>query len=1165
MAKSATEGGDAYLYPTLDDPNFALSISKRKEFYDTRYERPVGSVKELAEKLCSAQFELAPHQLFVHNFLSFQTPYNSLLLYHGLGSGKTCSAIGVAEEMRDYMRQVGSTKRILVVAAPNVQVNFRLQLFDERRLKEVDGVWTMQSCTGNKYLREVNPMNMRGLSRDNVIKQINRLIDQSYLFMGYIEFANYIGQRGRVSTEGLTAAQTQKRSQAKLRKHFSNRLVIIDEAHNVRVSDDRKGKRVAAALLRLVKAVRSLRLLLLSATPMYNSHKEIVWLLNLLSINDGRETLRPQDVFARDGAFRVGPDGEEVGKDLLMRRAIGYVSFVRGENPYTFPYRIWPSEFAPDRTFGALPAPRLQLNGRPLAQTMEVVSLYLTSPGDYQQRGYDYIIDRLHAGDFRMGGKEMPSFANMEAFGYTMLQRPLEALNIVYPYSPLSSDGAGFDPRELVGRTGLQRLMTYKETDEDSAGPRYELAYRDPGSPRVFSADVLPEYSGKMAAIVDAIMGSRGLVMVYSQYIDGGLLPLALALEERGLVRTSARPSLFAKPPAPRLVARTMQPGKKGQAYRPARYAMITGDRYLSPDNTAEMRMVTNVSNRNGDDVKVVLISQAAAEGLDFKFVRQVHVLEPWYNMNRIEQIIGRAVRTCSHSALPFEERNVQIFLHGTVLRDQSVEAADIYVYRLAELKAVQIGQVTRALKECAVDCLLNSEQNAFTVEALNQTVQQRLSNGEVIDYAVGDKPYSATCDYMQSCTFSCRPNAAVDAADVHLDTFSEAFIDMNSDRILQRVRDLMKDRHFYRKNELVARITAARDYPLVQINAALTRLVDDGNEFITDKYGRFGTLVNIGDLYLFQPVELDGNRVSIRSREVPVDYKRDALDFDLTAATAVPAIAPPPSVAEGSTPAAGPSTTAPAATTAVIAHIRELREEAMTDQVLVRGETSWYKYFAEGSRLAQEVGITAERSEAYLLSHIVEELSFAEQLALLNTVGPEGDELVPAARKILTDRALTEGSVTAVLLQDAGEPRLAVGGAPGTWKAGTPEDYVDMKGALAEVIGTYTPAAAKLAPYVGFIADFKKKFRIFKVKDMSRPRQRGARCDQAGKGESVRVLRGIMGDSLPDGFGAARQMVVCVLQELVLREYDRLRRDGVRWYVPPGAAALVKIASLQR
>ena len=107
--------------------------------YDGSIEDPI----KKAEKLCNAEFELAPHQLFVRNFLSFNTPYNSLLLYHGLGTGKTCSAITVSEEMRDYMKQMGITQRIIIVASPNVQENFKLQLFDERKLKQVNGVWNM--------------------------------------------------------------------------------------------------------------------------------------------------------------------------------------------------------------------------------------------------------------------------------------------------------------------------------------------------------------------------------------------------------------------------------------------------------------------------------------------------------------------------------------------------------------------------------------------------------------------------------------------------------------------------------------------------------------------------------------------------------------------------------------------------------------------------------------------------------------------------------------------------------------------------------------------------------------------------------------------------------------------------------------------------------------
>ena len=130
----------SFLYPTLNDPDFSKKIAEHQEFYDTQYDGEIHDIKAYAQKMCDEPFELMPHQLFVKNFLSFQTPYNSLLLYHGLGSGKTCSSIGIAEEMRQYMKQVGIKQRIIVVAAPNVQANYRLQLFDERRLKEEDGI-----------------------------------------------------------------------------------------------------------------------------------------------------------------------------------------------------------------------------------------------------------------------------------------------------------------------------------------------------------------------------------------------------------------------------------------------------------------------------------------------------------------------------------------------------------------------------------------------------------------------------------------------------------------------------------------------------------------------------------------------------------------------------------------------------------------------------------------------------------------------------------------------------------------------------------------------------------------------------------------------------------------------------------------------------------------
>ena len=138
-----------FLYPVLDDKNFNIRIASKKEFYDNKYEEKTQSqfqnIKEISQMICeNTEFELEPHQMFVRNFLSFQTPYNGLLLFHGLGTGKTCSSISVCEEMRTYLQQLGITKRIIIVASPAVQKNFKMQLFDETKLREVNGLWNIK-------------------------------------------------------------------------------------------------------------------------------------------------------------------------------------------------------------------------------------------------------------------------------------------------------------------------------------------------------------------------------------------------------------------------------------------------------------------------------------------------------------------------------------------------------------------------------------------------------------------------------------------------------------------------------------------------------------------------------------------------------------------------------------------------------------------------------------------------------------------------------------------------------------------------------------------------------------------------------------------------------------------------------------------------------------
>jgi hypothetical protein len=303
-----------------------------------------------------------------------------------------------------------------------------------------------------------------------------------------------------------------------------------------------------------------------------------------------------------------------------------------------------------------------------------------------------------------------------------------------YDNSSKGGKGTSIDPHQLTGKIGLERMMNY--VDEKSPPVKGDFEYKKStidNYGKIFSREQIGKYSSKIKSILDNIVNeetgkvSEGVILIYSQYIDSGLIPMALALEEMGFTRygQNVKP-LFKNKPSEVVDVTTMKVPEDKKRFMPARYAMITGETRLSPNNDFEVKGLTGEDNKDGHKIKVVLISKAGSEGIDFKFIRQVHILEPWYNMNRIEQIIGRAVRNFSHKDLPFEKRNVEIFMYGTILGDNKEEAADLYVYRVAEFKAIQIGKVTRVLKETAVDCIINHDQTNFTQENFTKNLKNQ-------------------------------------------------------------------------------------------------------------------------------------------------------------------------------------------------------------------------------------------------------------------------------------------------------------------------------------------------------------------------------------------------------------------------------------------------------
>jgi len=750
-------------YPSLEEEDFVTSLTKFKDFNIKGRVHHASTPEELiqvADRLCNEELELSTYQTVIRNFLSNDTPYNGLLLFHGLGTGKTCSAITVAEEHRQFLKESGLKRSIFVLGGLNIQDNFKKQLFDPIHLTQHGDEWIYKGCVGNSLLREVN---LLGTKKD-IIDRIQEVIQKHYQFMGYRQFANYIHKHRRELAE------------------LEHSMIIIDEVHNVK---DETGRGFTPSkALDLITKKTTVKLLLLSATPMFNDPGEIIWIMNLLNRNDKRYELKESDIFTKEGDLR------ESEKQRFLHHIRGYVSYVKGENPFTFPYRVYPSYFyqhtmKPTKAFSMFDTDT----------TMEEMKtqVYPVELSDFQKKTYEKVISLASSSNTLSMGDSIPF---------------LSVLNMTYPKG---------NSIEYMQRQG--DVYEYYPTSE-----------------RCFDEINLKKYSAKIAEICKQIKKSEGIVVVYSQLLDSGVIPVALALESMGIKNWN-------KP----LLKGSTQKGNFS-------YCMLTGSPSLSPRPEEAIRIINTPENQNGEKIKVVLITKAASEGVDLKNIRQIHIMDPWWNLNRVEQIIGRGIRLCSHKTLPFEKRNAQIFLYTSYTGD--VETVDHYMYRFAEKKAKKIGIITRLLKENAMDCVMNHPPSMKIL-----TVPQTISTGERIDYKVGDMSLSVLCDFMD-CDYKC--NCDEKEANIEPTLY-------NKTRTIERIRNQFRNGYVYEKKELFRELNLFLPTSMEEIEDALSQMIELKLD-CWDMFHRKGYLVNHGTYYYFQPIALPEN-IPLYERRIP-SYK---------------------------------------------------------------------------------------------------------------------------------------------------------------------------------------------------------------------------------------------------------------------------------------------------
>ena len=446
----------------------------------------------------------------------------------------------------------------------------------------------------------------------------------------------------------------------------------------------------------------------------------------------------------------------------------------------------------------------------------------------------------------------------------------------------------------------------------------------------------------------------------------------------------------------------------------------------------------------------------------------------------------------------------------------------------------------------------------------------QILTDHTTIDkFEIGDVPNSATCDYMDNCDYKCLPDTDSDKLKLNYDTYNEAFMMVNSDKIIKKIKDLMKQRFFYTKKDLFNYINVPKKYPTAQIYTALTELINDSTEYILDKYNRTGYLVNIGDYYLFQPSELNSSNISVYDRSVPLDYKHNMIKFDVKNDLIKPVIDKTGFKEkeneldiELDKEETDDEKIEMSKGKDIINEMRENYNKALTTTKVSRGENDWFKYCGVVLRkMHDEDKIDISILEEFLIEHIVDSLIYTDRIELFNYLidtwnndcnsKEYDDRFIIKVKRILCSKIIKAKNIIGTVIFNGSSRKDNLNIYVLKDKKWVPAELEDKKDLMGTIANKYK-LKSNLNKYVGFIGfETNHKYMVYKLKDTSNERSTGSRCDQAGKDKTLKLLNEIEGyEKYKKGETKTGLFELCVLQEFTLRNFERIKKDGKTWFL---------------
>lgn len=845
---------NVYAYPDINDEEFQEKIFKKKEFfnYQIKHIPEINNYNDLSEyrKKSTSQFKLAEYQQMLANFFNPDTPYNALLLFHGLGTGKTCCAINIASRFYDQIKKY-NTRIHIIVPGPLIKDN---------------------------WIKEIKNSECSNLNNANE-KQIFELFN----IMSYKSFnRRVLGEKIRNKEIGQGKYKKNEKGEILRNEAFNkintldNTLLIIEEAHNITGND------YALAIKKIIAVSKNLKVLLLTGTPMKNSADDILDLLEIMNIaNKNYKKIPP--IFT---GFNHTLDFTENGEKELRKQLKGKISYIAGGDKYLFAIR---------NDVGIIP------------KSLKFTKVIPIKFNDDQYNFYKNVYKENNNG-LEKHSSDVCNFI----FPNLFFNNKKSNIEFVYGVDGMEKviNNAINNRKEF--NDALKNYIEKKINKKINNEFNQNLIYVDNKilTGKFLFNDYLklfsPKFHQALNNINQLVEGKKGAktAFIYSNLVAIGLNMFKQVLIQNGYIEFIDNKEKTINKANDDTICyycgiKKIEHNNKNHTYYPASFIVITGennDDDIDLDERNKQRdIIDNVfssnENKEGKFIKLILGSKVISEGYNTRNLMEVHILDVYYNFARVDQVVGRAIRKNSHKYL-YNETNpypiVNVYKYCMIANNPTNEEL---LYQKAEKKHAMIKYVEHLIKQEAIDKYLNYEWNNRKINKCISLKHGQEYDNQIIDEKNKENICSANNDYLNKSYYTDEDKKFIDKINnnkklIDVNTFTNNMIQYEINNCKEIIKNMFLLKYAYTLNDIInfvkEKYNNDYNFDIYYVYKALDDLVPiNDNDFnnidknlVIDKYNKPGYLIYINDYYIFQPIN--------QSTNIPMYYRMKETEINI-------------------------------------------------------------------------------------------------------------------------------------------------------------------------------------------------------------------------------------------------------------------------------------------